>query len=101
MDGNVNSKSSGAVLLTAAIELTARTNKHQTLQIMTRNELKAIADNRRKYGNHPASDPTLMVLLLMETEEHASNYCSALREVMAAFPEVNRDELETELDRFI
>ena len=68
---------------------------------MTRNELQAMADNRRKYGNHPASDPALIVLLLMETEEHANNYCSALREVLAAFPEVNRDELERDLDRFI
>ena len=68
---------------------------------MTRNELQAMADNRRKYGNHPASTPALLVLLLMETEGHANNYCSALREVLAAFPEVNRDELETELDRFI
>lgn len=68
---------------------------------MTRNELQAMADNHRKHGNHPASDPALLVLLLMETEEHANSYCSALREVLAAFPEVNRDELETELDRFI
>lgn len=68
---------------------------------MTRNELQSMADSRRKYGSHPASDPALLVLLLMETEEHANNYCSALREVLAAFPEVNRDELETELDRFI
>lgn len=68
---------------------------------MTRNELQAIADSRRKHGAHPASDPALMVLLLMETEEHANNYCSALREVLQAFPEVNRDELETELDKYI
>lgn len=68
---------------------------------MTRNELQAMADSRRAYGNHPASDPALMVLLLMETEAHANNYCSALREVLNAFPEVDRDELEAELDRFI
>lgn len=60
-----------------------------------------MADSRRKHGNHPASDPALIVLLLMETAEHANNYCSALREVLAAFPEIDRDELETELDRFI
>ncbi len=60
-----------------------------------------MADSRRAYGSHPASDLALMVLLLMETEEHANNYCSALREVLAAFPEVDRDELETELGRFI
>lgn len=68
---------------------------------MTRNELQAMADSRRKHGAHPASDPTLIVLLLMETEEHANNYCGALREVLDAFPEVDRDELEAELDRFI
>lgn len=60
-----------------------------------------MTDNRRKHGSHQASDPALIVLLLMETEEHANNYCSALREVLDAFPEVDRDELETELDRFI
>lgn len=43
-----------------------------------------MADSRRKYSNHPASNPALIVLLLMETEEHANNYCSALREVLAA-----------------
>lgn len=68
---------------------------------MTRNELQAISDRRRAYGSHPASDPALIVLLLMETEEHANDYCSALREVMDAFPEVDRDELETELDRYV
>lgn len=68
---------------------------------MTRNELQAMTDSRRKHGSHSASDPALIVLLLMETEEHANNYCSALREVLNAFPEVDRDELETELDRFI
>ena len=66
-----------------------------------RGELQAMADNRRQYAPHPASDPALIVLLLMETEEHANNYCSALREVLAAFPEVDRDELENELNRFI
>lgn len=45
---------------------------------MTRNELQAIADSRRKHGAHPASDPALMVLLLMETEDHSSDYCAAL-----------------------
>lgn len=68
---------------------------------MTRNELQAMADSRREYGAHPASDPALIVLLLMETEEHANNYCSALEAVLTAFPEINRGELEKELDRFI
>ena len=60
-----------------------------------------MTDERREHGQHPASDHVLMVLLLMETEEHANNYCSALAEVLAAFPEVNRETLETELDHFI
>lgn len=68
---------------------------------MTRNELQAMADSRREHGAHPASDPALMVLLLMETEDHSNDYCSALREVLQAFPEVNRDELESELDKYI
>lgn len=51
------------------------------------------ADNKSKYAH--------MVLELMETETHANNYCAALREVLAAFPEINREELETELDKFI
>lgn len=69
---------------------------------MTRKELQAMADSRREYGKpHPASDPALIVLLLMETEEHANNYCSSLRVVLEAFPEIDRDELENELDRFI
>lgn len=73
----------------------------KTMNETRRNELQAMADSRRKYGQHPASDPALIVLLLMETEEYANNYCSALREVLATFPEIDRDELETELDRFI
>lgn len=64
-------------------------------------ELKAMANSRRKYGKHPASDHALMVLLLMETESHANNYCAALREVLDAFPEINREALEAELYRFI
>ena len=73
---------------------------------MTKNELQAMADNVRAFhvrtrGKALMSDPAYMVLELMETEEHANNYCSALREVLAAFPEVDRGELEAELDRFI
>ena len=59
-----------------------------------------MADSRREYCQHPASDPALMVLLLMDQQEDP-NYCAALREVLAAFPEVDREALETELDRFI
>lgn len=73
---------------------------------MTRNELQAMADNAREFhvrtrGKKLMSGPAYMVLERMETEEHANNYCSALHEVLNAFPEVDQDELETELDRFI
>lgn len=73
---------------------------------MTRNELQAMADTARAwtvkmYGNDTKSDAAHMVLELMDTDTHANNYCAALREVLAAFPEVNREELETELNRFI
>lgn len=73
---------------------------------MTRKELQAMADSVKAwrikmYGKNDVSDPALMVLELMETEEHDNNYCSALREVLEAFPEVDRDEIETELSRFI
>lgn len=73
---------------------------------MTRNELKAMADNVRDFhvktrGKALMSAPAYMVLGLMETEEYTNNYCGALREALDAFPEVNRDDLETELDRFI
>ena len=67
---------------------------------MTRNELQTITDERREHGQHPASDPALMVLMLMDRQE-VPNYCRALRVVMAAFPEIDRETLETELDRFI
>ena len=73
---------------------------------MTRNELQAMAGNAREWdiktrGKAMKSNYAYMVLELMDTEEHANNYCSALREVLAAFPEIDRDELETELNRFI
>ena len=68
---------------------------------MTRNELQTMTDERRRtYGEHPATDPALMVLMLMDRQEEP-NYCRALRVVLAAFPELDRETLETELDRFI
>lgn len=60
-----------------------------------------MVDSRRKYGKHPASDPALMVLMLMDTEAYANNFCSSLQKVLTAFPEVNREELETELNKYI
>ena len=73
---------------------------------MTRNELQAIADEARAWtiktrGTDNKSKYAHMVLELMDTETHAENYCAALREVLNAFPEVDREQLEAELDRFI
>lgn len=42
-----------------------------------------------------------MVLRLMDTEEYSNNYCRALDLVLGLFPEVNRAELEKELDKYI
>lgn len=41
------------------------------------------------------------VLRLMDTEECAENYCKALRIVLDKYPNVNRAELEKELNAFI
>lgn len=73
---------------------------------MTRNELQEMANDAREWdiktrGKAMKSIYAYMVLELMDTDGHANNYCSALREVLAAFPEVDRETLETELDRFI
>ncbi|WP_418811591.1 hypothetical protein [Paraprevotella xylaniphila] len=42
-----------------------------------------------------------MVLRLMDMEEYDGNYCRALGLVLELFPEVNRAELEKELDKYI
>lgn len=71
-----------------------------------RKELEEIADDARAWdiktrGKAMKSNYAYMVLELMDTEEHSNNYCSALREVLTAFPEVNSEELEKELDSCI
>lgn len=71
-----------------------------------RKELKEMAEKAKQweiknYGNTRKSDYAHMVLCLMDTEEHSCNYCSSLREVLGAFPEVCRWELEKELDKFL
>lgn len=73
---------------------------------MTRKQLQEIADNARAWaikmhGKDNKSDAAHMILGLMETEEYANNYCVALREVLTAFPEIDRETLEIELDRYI
>lgn len=42
-----------------------------------------------------------MVLRLMDTEEYSNNYCRALDLVLELFPEIDRAELEKELDKYI
>ena len=42
-----------------------------------------------------------MVLRLMDTEEYGCDYCGALNLVLELFPEIDRAELEKELDRFV
>ena len=52
-------------------------------------------------GNHYKSIPCAMVLRLMDTEEYSENYCRALDLVLGLFPEIDRAELEKELDKYI
>ncbi len=52
-------------------------------------------------GNHYKSIPCTMVLRLMDTEEYSENYCRALDLVLGLFPEIDREELEKELDKYI
>ena len=78
---------------------------------MTRKELQSLCDNakaweaemERKYGRRKSgkSDACIMVLELMDTDEYDCNYCGALDAVLTAFPEVSRDELEKELNKYI
>lgn len=71
---------------------------------MIRNELQSLCNKAKEWesvANSGKSDACIMVLELMDTEEYGNNYCGALREVLNAFPEINRGELEKELDRYI
>lgn len=52
-------------------------------------------------GNHYKSIPCTMVLRLMDTDEYANNYSKALALVLELFPEIDRAELEKELDKYI
>ena len=73
---------------------------------MTRNELQAMAEEARQWtikmrGKDTKSLYAHMVLILMDTDEFSENYCSSLREVLAAFPEIDKEELEEELNKYI
>lgn len=71
---------------------------------MTRNELQSICNKAKQYpsvANSGKSDAAIMVLELMDTDEYSNDYCGALCEVLTAFPELSRDGLEAELDKYI
>lgn len=42
-----------------------------------------------------------MVLRLMDTAEYANDYCNSLNLVLGLFPEVDREKLEKELDKYV
>jgi len=52
-------------------------------------------------GGKEKSIYCIMVLRMMDTEKFANNYCGALSFVCEVFPEIDADELEKELDKFI
>lgn len=52
-------------------------------------------------GHDLKSIPCYMVLSLMDTDEYSENYCRSLNLVLTLFPEVDRAELEKELDKYI
>ena len=56
---------------------------------------------KRDKENRQKSDFAHMVLLLMDTDEYSENYCGSLRVVLSLFPEVDREELESELNNWI
>ena len=42
-----------------------------------------------------------MVLRLMDTTEYSCDYCKSIDLVLELFPEVDREKLEKELDKYI
>lgn len=42
-----------------------------------------------------------MVLRLMDTENYANNNCDSLSLVLEVFPEIDREKLEKELDKYV
>lgn len=74
---------------------------------MTREDLQRMvyearmSQINRDKENRQKSDFAHMVLLLMDTDEYSENYCGSLRVVLSLFPEVDREELESELNNWI
>lgn len=56
---------------------------------------------RYKLSENGKSIPCTMVLRLMDTEECSNNYCKSLGLVLELLPEIDRGELEKELDKYI
>lgn len=56
---------------------------------------------RYKLSENRKSIPCAMVLRLMDTELCSNNYCKSLGLVLELFPEIDREELEKELDKYI
>lgn len=52
-------------------------------------------------GGKEKSIYCIMVLRMMDTEKFANNYSGALNFVCELFPEIDSDELEKELDKYI
>lgn len=78
----------------------------ETVWHYTPEELQAMADSVKEWNarinrSDTKSDAAHMVLCLMDTETHANNYCASLEEVLYNFPQVDRAELETELNKYI
>lgn len=62
---------------------------------------KARAWAMKMHRKDDKSDAAHMVLCLMDSEQYGNDYCGALAEVLAAFPEIDRAALEEELDRYL
>ncbi len=81
-----------------------RVGEQTNYKDMTRNELQAMADSAKQIpsvSNSGKSDAAIVLLELMDTDQCCFTYCAALREVLNAVPELDRDELVTDLDKYI
>lgn len=45
--------------------------------------------------------PCMAVLRLMDSGHFSNNYCKALNVILDIFPEIDRERLEKELDKYI
>lgn len=70
-------------------------NKHSYPVIIKEADLQRF---KIRKGNYEMGIPCTMVLRLMDIEEYGYDYCGALSLVLAIFPEIDRYELEKELD---